>query len=206
MMPNLLLEDFEAETALPAPSPKMRSDDPGIDPSEAESVRMKAYEEGYQAGWDDAARAQSEAEQRMNVEFTRSLKEISLTYHEARSHVIQSMEPLLTTILETVLPEISTEVLANTVQQRLSSHIADAADRPVEIIVGPGGSGPLSEAIDNFAQGAIQIVEEPSLTDSQAYLRVGKSEHKVDVAAAVDALRDSMSAMFKLNKKALANE
>ncbi len=197
-MPGLTLEDFDTAVQ-PATAEPVADRDASL--SEAE--RTTAYEEGYRAGWDDANRANSEDQNRIGAEFARNLQEISFTFHEARAHVIQSMEPLLNELVGCLLPGLVAETFALAVQEELRPLIAQNADAPVELIVGPGGRAILEEEVAKSAAAAVRLVEEPTLAEGQAYLRVGKVERQVDLSSALDRIRDAVTALSDLNERSL---
>ena len=74
-------------------------------------LQLDAFEEGYRAGWDDAIKAQSDDRTRIS-EFAQNLQDLSFTYHEAYSHAINAMTPLLEDIVRSVLPKIAHEAWA----------------------------------------------------------------------------------------------
>jgi len=202
-MPSLALEDFDL-------SPPARAAQESLGASDSEgrvsdAARMEIYEEGYQAGWDDAVKTQSEDQKRIGAEFARNLQELSFTFHEARAHVIQSMEPLLTEIVNALLPGLMAESFAQTLLEELRPLIAEAADNPIDLIVGPGCMAILEGPVSDLGNVAIKITEEPSLADGQAYFRIGKVERQVDLSGALESMRAAMSALFELNERTLKN-
>ncbi len=195
-MGGLSLEDFDTEPGPAAPAPTASA--PPDPPAPAQG-----YEDGYQAGWDDAIRAQNEEQSRIAAEFARNLQELSFTFHEARAHVIQSMEPLLDQLVGTVFPGLVAEAMALTVQDELRPLIAESADAPVELMVGPGGRETLEAHVAELGNAAIRLVEEPSLAEGQAYLRIGKTERQVDLAAALKKIRTAIGNLYELNERTL---
>ncbi len=202
-MAGLALEDFDVALADIAAESVVDSGGPMPETGAGDAARTDVFEEGYRAGWDDAVRAQSEDQTRIGAEFERNLQELSFTFHEARAHVIQSMEPLLTQLTDTVFPGLLAEALAATVLEELQPLIADAADAPIELVVGPGGQGLLEAQVSQVANAAIRLVEEPSLAEGQAYLRVGKAERQVDLSGALDRIRAAIAALYELNERTL---
>ena len=131
-MALLALEDFAVKSQ---PSEMTPSDT--ISRAAAEAEKVASYEQGYQAGWDDATQAQAEDQTRIGAEFARNLQELSFTFHEARAHVMQAMEPLLTELVDTVLPSLVSETLGQRILEELQPLIEDGADSPVELVVSP---------------------------------------------------------------------
>lgn len=196
MTATLTLEDFALAGAA-AGAPEVPA------PPLTEADRVAAYEDGYRAGWEDAGKAQREDQARIGAEFARNLQEISFTFHEARAHIIEAMGPLLDELLETLLPELMQEEFPQTVKEVLAPLIAEAADAPVDIVVGPGGAEQLQATVAECSGGAVRIREEPSLAQGQAYLRVGKTERRIDLTGALTRIREAADALRQLNRRTL---
>ena len=105
-MMSLMLEDFEI-----VPTPPSAILPEQVSKINAEAEKMSAYEQGYQAGWDDAVQAQLRDQARISADFARNLQDLSFTFFEARTNVIQSMEPLMMQMLETVFPSLMAAAL-----------------------------------------------------------------------------------------------
>ena len=84
-----------------------------------EEAKLAAYEQGYKAGWDDAAAAQSEDQTRIRADLARNLQQLSFTYQEARAHILKAVEPLLEEMVNRRLPDTARETLAPLVLERM---------------------------------------------------------------------------------------
>lgn len=198
-MAGLSLEDFHSEAPVSeAPAEPFYAPD-----QTASAAHAAAYEEGYRAGWDDAARSQSEEQAHIGAELARNLQEMSFTFHEARAHVIQSMEPLLAELVHSILPGLANDTFAQTVQDALRPLIADCADAPVELVVAAGSRALLEDRLAECAGGALKLLEEPSLAEGQAYLRVGKSERQIDLSGALARIQEAVAALYEINERTL---
>lgn len=196
---RLNLEDFVTASALHAATGASGSPASAL----TEADRMAAYEQGYQAGWDDAARAEAEDQSRIGTEFARNLQELSFTFHEARAHVIQTMEPLLTEIVGTLLPALVAESLGDTVLQELQPLIEACADTPIDLAVAPESRPALERRLPEPALATVRITEEPSLAAGQVYLRMGRTERKIDLSGAQDRIVQAIRALFAQNERIL---
>lgn len=72
-----------------------------------EETRQHAYEAGYKAGWEDASSAHAAGQAELRAEVARNLQAMSFTYHEARGQILRAIEPLLTDIAASLLPEVA---------------------------------------------------------------------------------------------------
>ena len=184
MAASLLLEDFNSHGTVSPGEPPAPA---GPDPAEAE--RLAAYEEGYRAGWDDAARAEAETQDRIGAEFARTLQEIGFTFHEARAQVVAAMEPLLAQMVGTLLPGLAEEALLHTIRETMGHMIAEAGDAPLELVVAPPDRMAAEKRLLPEAPMPLAVIEDEALAPGQAQLRAGRVERHVDLSGALDRIR-----------------
>ncbi len=175
---------------------------PAISAEEVEKIRLEGYEAGYQAGWDDATRAESEDQSRIGAEFARNLQDLGFTFHEARSHVMHALEPLLTGMVEKVLPSIVSETIGQTIVEELLPLASQAADTPIEVVVSPSSRPALEEMLADATSVPFLLHEEESLAEGQVFLRSGKTEKHLDLTGAVDRIGKAINGLYELNEKA----
>lgn len=208
-MPRPVLEDFDqAPAAAVEPlAPAARSDNaPGMVPPEAvESARLSGYEAGYQAGWDDASKALAEDQGRIGVEFARNLQDLGFTFQEARAHVMHALEPLLSGMVERVLPRLVSQTIGQTVLEELMPLAADAADAPIEVVVSPASRPAIEGFLSESASVPFSLIEEPTLAEGQVFLRSGTLERHIDFSSAVDRIGTAISGLYELNERAFQN-
>lgn len=211
MPPRFTLEEFDTPRPVPKPDktvPTVQNTAPPaqiISPEMLEKERLAGYEAGYKEGWDDAVRTETDAQSRIGAEFARNLQDLGFTFHEARSHVMHALEPLLNSMVEKVLPRLVHETVGQTIVEELMPLASEAADTPIEVIVSPNSRPQLEAFLLKSSAVPFNLVEEPSLADGQVYLRSGKIERQIDLSGAVDRIGDSINALYELNEKAFQN-
>lgn len=169
-----------------------------LDSMALEESKLAAYDQGYSAGWEDATTAQSDDQTRVRADLARNLQSLGFTYHEARVHVLRAVEPLLQQVVGRLLPALSRETLAPMVLEVLLPMAEKLADEPVTLVLNPA-SRPAVEALLTQATGLpVTIVDEPSLGDGQAYLRLGASETHIDLDRATAEITAAVRGFFKL--------
>lgn len=167
-----------------------------VDASGLEDIRMQAYEQGYTAGWDDAAAAQTDDQTRIKSDFARNLQSLGFTYQEARMHVLRAIQPLLQQIVSRLLPEMARETLASIALETLMPLADEMADAPVTVVLNPM-SRPAVEALLEQATGLpLVVIEEPSLGEGQVYLRVGDNETRIDLDRATASIAEAVRDFF----------
>ncbi|MGB0959758.1 MAG: hypothetical protein ACPGVK_05850, partial [Halocynthiibacter sp.] len=101
-----------------------------------EAQRLEQYEEGYKAGWADAAKAGEDDQQKIKADFGRNLSELSFTFRDAQHAILRSQEPLFREIIERVLPLISKSTLVEQIASKLSD-IAKEQSKEVVLVFRP---------------------------------------------------------------------
>ncbi|MBC7142573.1 MAG: flagellar biosynthesis protein [Rhodobacteraceae bacterium] len=169
--------------------------------AELEECRLAAYEQGYTAGWDDAVAAQDGEIARLRADLGRNLEDLSFTYHEAHSHVLRTLEPLLHDMVTKVLPAIARESLGQMVLDHLRPMAKDLADQPVTLVANPANRELLENLVVAEAAFPLTFREEPSLGDGQVYLRLGEAESRIDLDGVISAISAAVSAFFRIEKQ-----
>lgn len=170
-----------------------------------EEARNEGYETGYKAGWDDAVNAEEETRARIGAELARNLQDLGFTFHEARSHVIKALEPLLGEMVDTVLPELVTQTIGQTIIEEVLPLAETASDAPIEILLCPNNKPAVEALVTGALPMALTFIEEPSLSEGQVFLRLGTKERKIDLDGALDRIRVAIDSAFTLNKESIVN-
>ena len=187
-MPALKLEDFSQRAVADAPAPS----------DEEDGARQAAYEEGYAAGWEDAASAHADSRAEREAEVARHLQVIALGYQEARLHVLRAMEPLLVELATRLLPQTMRVALGPAVLDALMPLAEMLADTPALLRIAPGARVEVESFLNAQTGFPIQIVEDDSLSGGQVVLARGGTEMRVDLDAAIAAIVDAVRGYFEV--------
>jgi flagellar assembly protein FliH len=202
---RLPLEDFGAPPkSNQTPHPPSAEPVPiGPTAAEIEADRMAAYEQGYTAGWDDGAQSQSAEHKKIGAVFAQNLQDLSFTFHEAKSQVMNALEPLLIEITSKVLPKLVADTLGQTILEELLIFAEEASDVPIQIVTAPSGREALVELLDASLTIPVEILEESTLTDGQVYLRMGELEKKIDMDDAIKRIEQAIALVYAINQEAM---
>ncbi len=170
---------------------------------DVEAARLQAYDEGYKSGWDDAIRQASDEHAQIGEEFARNLRELGFTYHEARAHVIASMEPLVEAFIDALFPAFAADAIKHHITGLMHDHAEAASGQPMLLRVPPADAETLAQIMQSDAPFPLQIVEEPALAAGQVQLVMGKSEYRLDLADVVAATRSALEALHLTNERNL---
>lgn len=185
-----VLDCFDA--AAPIPSP-------GSEQSEllTEEERLQAFDHGYRDGWDDAAKAHADEQNRISSELAGNLQALSFTYHEARAAVLSEMEDILKGLVSRVLPATMVPSLGEMIVERVRTVADEAAGIKVEIVVHPDNLPRIQSLVDGMIAPPLALQEEPSLGEGQAYIRLGEAEERVDLEAVLQGMSDAVAEFFE---------
>jgi flagellar assembly protein FliH len=162
-----------------------------------ETRRLEAFEEGYRAGWDDAAKAQAENEVRVQTDLARNLQEMSFTYQEAYARISRALEPIFERIAEALLPETARATLGAHVAEQLATLARNGAEGVAEVTVAPESEPAVAALLDANLPFPVRLRTDPMLTAGQAELGFGPSERVVDLDAAIAEVAEAVLAYFQ---------
>ena len=206
MMARLFqLEEFTRHAAPAEQQHPSETRPAGPSPEEVEKIRLEGYEAGYKAGWDDAVQAEESEQNRIGAEFARNLQDLGFTFHEARSHVMNTLEPLLLGMVEKVLPELVSQTIGHSIVEELLPLASEVADTPIEVVIRPSCRPTLEPLLASTTAIPITLVDEPSLAEGQVFLRAGNLEKHLDFTGAIDQMGKSITDLFSLNERAFQN-
>jgi flagellar biosynthesis/type III secretory pathway protein FliH len=192
-MPALRLEVFDTLTTADG------ADLPLVEATAVEEAKVAAFEQGYQAGWDDAAAAQEGDQGRIRADLARSLQSLAFTFQDARSHVLQAIRPLILEMTSRILPEVARESLAPTVLDALMPLADDLSEAPLTLVLNPAVRAQVEDLITRATGLPLVIDEEPSISEGQVYIRFGPGEAKVDLTQVTEDIAAAVRSFFTLN-------
>lgn len=195
-MPPLRLEVFETAA-------KHGTETVVTDLNALEEARLASYEQGFSAGWEDAVAAQADDRKQLAADLAHNLQSLSFTYHEARAHILRGLEPLLTAVVEQLLPEIAKGALAGIVHSALLPMAESASDAPINLLFNSASRHVLEPLISQTNGPPLALIEEPTLGEGQVFLRLGDTETHIDLDSAIAEIRDALADFFTLSTKDL---
>lgn len=193
---GLKLEVFETEVRRGG-----AADTVVLDTLALEEAKLASYDTGYQAGWEDAAAAQSDDQNRIRADLARNLQGLSFTYHEARQHILHALEPLMASMVERILPGIARASLAPLILETLRPLAERSSDPPITIVLNPA----VRPAVEGLlaANPALPVVlqDEDTLPEGTAYIRFQAGETQIDLDDAVARIARAVHDFFALKGK-----
>jgi flagellar biosynthesis/type III secretory pathway protein FliH len=195
-MPPLKLEVFESA------KPLLTGQTVVLEASAFEDVRLQAYEIGYSAGWEDAVAASRDDQARIGSELANNLQKLAFTFQEARSHVLRSVQPLVTELSTCLLPEVAKKALGPVALDTLMPLIDMLADAPIRVVLNPASRSAIEQILMQAAGIPLIVEEEPTLGEGQVYLRFAEVEHHIDMDKAVADIARAVHDFFDYTNEA----
>ncbi|SPH19365.1 hypothetical protein ASD8599_00090 [Ascidiaceihabitans donghaensis] len=163
---------------------------------EIEDQKLDSFEKGYQAGWDDAVNAQVATKTRISSDLAKNLQEVSFSYHEARSTLTKSLEPLFSDVVATLLPEVARHSLGPHVVAQLTDMVRVQTDQVIEITVSPVNLETIETLIENELESPFVMVPDPNLSEGQVFLRIGVEEREIDLDHVIETVGAAFNNFF----------
>jgi len=161
-----------------------------------EEQRLEAFETGYQAGWDDAVKAQSDDSRHISADLAQNIQDLSFTYQEARSAVIESLAPLLTQMVETVLPKLAHQHLPDRVAEVVKAMVIEQGKHNAVVHACAKDIPPLEDLLTHEPDMDVTLDEDDTLAEGQVRIKLGQTERELNLHAVIEGLEHAVSNFF----------
>lgn len=170
-----------------------------------EEIKLHAFEKGYQAGWDDSTKAHADGREKQVADIGQALQDMSFTYHEAYSKLLLAMQPLLTKVVTSLLPEMARTTLGAHIRTELERLLKSQSDGALEIAVHPGNSAAVERMLSGNVPSPFAVQEDEALKEGQALVRVGSAEREIDLDTLQAEIAEAVTAFFDQTSKDAPN-
>lgn len=183
-----LLETFDGKAV------KAKAADPEVE-ALVQKTREAAFEAGYASGWEDANKASTESRQRIEAEFERNIQSLSFTYNDAVERVRSELTGLVTSLLNEFIPQTVPLNFREKIRNEILKVADDALNAPIEIVTSENCRQIVEQLLEDCVGIDAAIIEEPSLSQNQAFIRIGAREVEIDFLPLLDALKSQFEAI-----------
>lgn len=173
-----------------------KAQDPLTADPEGAGQNSAGFESGYQAGWEDATATLAREADQDAAEVTRALQSLEFTFHDARAHLLRGLAPLFEEIVARLLPKIALEGLPHLISDVLLPLAEQATEAPVEVLVHPGQRDAVAAHLARLPHLPFILVDAPEHPPARISLRLGESETRIDVEAAITAIDHLLRSYF----------
>ncbi|PVH30579.1 flagellar biosynthesis protein [Pararhodobacter oceanensis] len=167
-------------------------------PEDVEEIRLNAYERGYVAGWDDCGHQTQEDDNSRRAAIARQVEQLNFTYHEARGHVLQALEPLFEALLGAVLPVAARASIVPLAVEQLLPLAHAAAEAPITLRIASGSRAAYEAAFDGLVLPPLEVVEVDDLQEGQVEFSFGTSESRLDLNHTAETIQRAVERFYQI--------
>ncbi len=160
------------------------------------SLNLDSFEEGYNAGWADAVKANKDEQAEHQAQLAECLRDFAFSRTEVQQHTLRELRPLIEGVLTAILPETLRPALAPLVIEALEDIAADSLSTELTLAVPEGLSGTVSHLLEMTEWPDLVVIEEGALGDSRAEIRCGDTTKAVDLGAVQTQITQLVSDFF----------
>ncbi|SDY44932.1 hypothetical protein SAMN05444004_101469 [Jannaschia faecimaris] len=162
------------------------------------AVAVDRYDDGFNAGWDDAM-AQVDAEQsRIGAQLAIRLAEIDRDEREAGQALIADLEPALRDVFDKVLPHAVERTFLGCLMEEITD-VLNAANEQLTVNVSPEDVTPMTRLLGRAGIGPTQAIVsgESALAMSQALITWTGQERRIDLDGVLSELDSAIDTFFE---------
>jgi len=182
-----LLEDFGGTRGAAGSHPAPNDE-------EIETRRLAAFEEGYQAGWDDALHAHTQDRMRLTSDLAQNLLDMSFTYNEAYTHLFRELRPLLVEIVDKLLPRMLRHSIGPRIVEELQAAATDTLRGEAHILVNPDVAETVAALVAQDGAFPVSIRGDAALTEGQAQLSLPDREIEINLDQMIAEISSALEA------------
>ncbi len=160
------------------------------------TMNLDSFEEGYNAGWADAVKANKDEQSEQQAQLAESVKDFAFSRTEVQQHTLRELRPLIEGVLTAILPAALRPALAPMIVEALEEIAADSLSDEIVLAVPEGLSGAVSGLIDLTDWPDLTVSEDDLLGDGRAEIRCGDTTKAVDLGAVQTQITQLVSEFF----------
>ena len=167
-MPSVLkLEDF-AQASITSPNETKETDG-----------ELAAFDRGYQSGWDDAQKENSADQQRASTALNQALQDLSFTYVEARSQILQDIRTVIEEMIKKILPRAGAELLSHKISEHIEACIRQQQNPSINLETHPSEQTTVDAMLAHRYELFARTTANPELLPGQVRLTLEKTELEI---------------------------
>lgn len=166
-----------------------------------EEEKLKSFEAGYGAGWEDAVKAQTDAASQLATDLSQSISDMEFTFHEATGQFADLIQPILQQIVTKMLPNIARETLGVHIVDEIKALLDGMVSDHVIIATSPDHAEPLSKLLDSHPELNASVLADANLSPGQAQIRIADTERELDLDTVISGIDDAVAAFFHALKE-----
>ena len=162
--------------------PKTLPDEVSTAQNEAlEDEKLKSFEDGYSAGWDDAMKAQEERGRKLSSALQEAVAQARVTKEEAFGVFSEASANFLNTLLSAALPKFSSQIVSFHAKELIERFSIDLNAIDTELVVSAHQVDVFTSHMKDIQINDLKIVGSSDLDVDQAVMRFSGQEKGIDL-------------------------
>ncbi len=147
------------------------------------------FDDGYNAGWDDAMAQAAKEGTRLSTSLTERLETLRRDQRAATASALGALEPALRDIFDRLLPRAAERAFLPVLMEEIG-HVLDAGVRSMSLAVSPEDAPALTRLLSraDIPAGTVCVRAEPAMSIGQAVIGWTGQERRVDLEGTLAAL------------------
>lgn len=187
-MPAIQLEQF-------SPRETVIQTQPPLDPEAVETIRREAYEQGIKDGAAAASDAFSVEQSQCIARIHELIGDAFLTREEAHRSALSSFQPLISSIVETLVPELLHSGLAAEISVKVEQAVLGFPDDAVNVFVSADMQNDIKQMLGNKGH-QVKVNADAKLPDDQAKIEWGSGFDHIDLGSVALNIRTTIDEFF----------
>lgn len=160
-----------------------------------EEHQLEAFEQGYQAGWDDSAKAHAAEGRRISTELAATFQDWSFTFKDAQTQLLHALKPMFEQISQTLLPALAQTGSPHILVEQLMTLAEEQAGETMHLYVSPDEQGAIARHLQHVGHYAIELHDDPALSAGEFRLLAGHDERQIDINQVVRNVQQALAAL-----------
>lgn len=162
---------------------------------EIAALQKEAHESGVKEGAAAASAAFLSEETRCLSRIEEAIADAYFSREDAHRLALASLQPLITSLVETIAPALAEHSLAAEINAVVQQHVESTADECLEVFVSKGlGAGSVLNI--ELSPHLTKVSEDPALSEGQARVCWGGGFDLIDLDATNDAVKSAIDDFF----------
>jgi len=155
----------------------------------SEDAKLKAFEQGYGAGWEDAIKAKAQGEQELSEAVREALMQAELSRTDAMETFIAAIQPVLDALVAQVLPDLARASLHRHIADVIASARDESMDLAPVVVVSEADFRAVRAAFDSDIARGMRIEPSAQLLAGHACIKLSKGEQFLDLPGLVAEIK-----------------
>lgn len=164
--------------------------------SDIEDQKLEAFENGYQAGWEDAAKAQFATNATVSSTLATSLQSASLDYNDMKTSMQNSVNDVMQMVIKTILPRIAKDSLGVYICDEIKKLAEKKLEGQINLFVNEANLRQIEISCADVIPESHKIIIDKSISEDRVAIRFGENESVVDTRLVVSNISEAISEYF----------